>query len=44
MKITVDLSHLNPGWLACFVDPQKADSDAASILVFPPPEGQMRVP
>jgi hypothetical protein len=44
VEITVDLPDLNPGWLACFVDPQNADPGAASILLFPPPEDQMRIP
>jgi hypothetical protein len=44
VTITVNLRHRRPGWLACFVDPQKTDPDADPILLFHPPEDQMRIP
>ncbi len=44
VPFTVQLAHLNPGWLGCFVDPQRSDPDADPILLFPPPADEMRVP
>ncbi len=44
VPFTVQLAHQNPGWLGCFVDPQRSDPDADPILLFPPPAGEMRVP
>jgi hypothetical protein len=31
-----------PGWLACFTDP--ADPDGEAILLFHPPDHEMRLP
>jgi len=44
VPFTVQLTHQNPGWLGCFVDPQHSDPDADPILLFPPPAAEMRVP
>jgi hypothetical protein len=43
-RFSVPLAHQKPGWVACFADPQRSDPDADSILLFPPPEAEMRVP
>jgi len=41
--VTVPVSaHRVPGWLACFPDP--ADPDADTVLLFPPPDDEMRLP
>jgi hypothetical protein len=44
VPFTVQLAHQNPGWLGCFVDPQRSDPNADPILLFPPPADEMRVP
>jgi hypothetical protein len=44
VHFTVQLSHQSPGWVACFVDPQRSDPEADPILLFPPPHREMRVP
>ncbi len=43
-RITVTLPHLNPGWLACFIDPQRHDPDADVVVLIQPPPDQMRIP
>jgi hypothetical protein len=44
VRITVSLRQLRPGWLACFVDPDRIDPDADPVLLFHPPADQMRIP
>jgi len=43
LHVTVPVSPRRvPGWLACFPDP--ADPDADTVLLFPPPDDEMRLP
>ena len=36
-RITVTLPHRNPGWLACFIDPQRHDPDADAVVLISRP-------
>ncbi len=36
-------SPKGPAWLACFVDPGAPATDAAGVLLFPPPAEEMRI-
>lgn len=42
VMITVELPR-GPAWLACFVDPGVPAADARTVLLFPPPAGEMRI-
>jgi hypothetical protein len=42
VRVTVELPK-GSGWLACFVDPSSARSDARGVLLFPPAAEEMRI-
>jgi PAS domain-containing protein len=44
VPFTVQLAHRDPSWVACFVDPRRSDPEADPILLFHPPQDEMRVP